>query len=195
MKNFLRSRDPESKGAALMIVLAFVVFLTGLALTYFYRTTTDKQVLQSSDNDTTADLLARSGLDTVVNDFKQEIINNEIPSAHNTPTATVAPTATATATATATGTPGCKSVVSAQIVSSGNYYRVGDILDPLLGTLCGLADNYGFRLQVTSVDSSGRVTAVTIVAGGIGYSAPPSNPVRFGGSASGSGFTANCTFQ
>ncbi len=76
MKNFLRSRDGASKGAALMIVLAFVVLLTGLALAYFSRTTTDRQLAQSSYNDTSVDLLARSALDIVVNDFKQDIINN-----------------------------------------------------------------------------------------------------------------------
>src|SRR5438034_2647343 len=77
MKNFLRSRDGASKGAALMIVLALVVLLTGLSLAYFSRTTTDRQLAQSSYNDTSADLLARSALDIVVGDFKQEIINNQ----------------------------------------------------------------------------------------------------------------------
>jgi hypothetical protein len=61
-----------SKGAALLIVLAFVVLLTGLAVAYFSRTTTDRQLAQSSFNDTTADLLARSALDIVVGDLKQE---------------------------------------------------------------------------------------------------------------------------
>jgi hypothetical protein len=81
MKNFLRSRDAASKGAALMIVLAFVVLLTGLALAYFSRTTTDRQLAQSSYNDTSADLLARSALDIAVSDFKQWLV------AHPTPTA------------------------------------------------------------------------------------------------------------
>jgi hypothetical protein len=76
MKAFLRSRDGASKGAALMIVLALVVLLTGLALAYFSRAGTDRQSAQSSYNDTSADLLARSALDIVVNDFKQDIINN-----------------------------------------------------------------------------------------------------------------------
>jgi hypothetical protein len=76
MKTLLRSRDAASKGAALMIVLAFVVLLTGLSLAYFSRTGTDRQLAQSSFNDTTADLLARSALDIVVSDFKQEIVNN-----------------------------------------------------------------------------------------------------------------------
>jgi hypothetical protein len=76
MKTFLRSRDGASQGAALMIVLALVVLLTGLALAYFSRAGTDRQLAQSSYNDTSADLLARSALDIVVNDFKQEIISN-----------------------------------------------------------------------------------------------------------------------
>jgi type II secretory pathway pseudopilin PulG len=76
MKSFLHSRDDASKGAALMIVLALVVLLTGLALAYFSRTTSDRQLAQSSYNDTSADLFARSALDIVVGDFKQEIINN-----------------------------------------------------------------------------------------------------------------------
>ncbi len=75
MKNFFRSRNGASKGAALMIVLAFVVLLTGLSLAYMSRTTTDRQLAQSSYNDTSADLLGRTALDTVVNDFKQEIVN------------------------------------------------------------------------------------------------------------------------
>ncbi|MGI8955847.1 MAG: putative Ig domain-containing protein [Chthoniobacterales bacterium] len=76
MKTFLHSRDGALKGAALIIVLAFVVLLTVLVVVYFSRTTTDRQLAQSSFNDTAADLLARSGLDITVSDLKQEIINN-----------------------------------------------------------------------------------------------------------------------
>lgn len=68
-----------------MIVLALVVLLTGLALAYFSRTTTDRQLAQSSHNDTSADLLARSALDIVVSDFKQELLdpNNATVTAAN----------------------------------------------------------------------------------------------------------------
>jgi hypothetical protein len=76
MKNFLRSRDGASKGAALMIVLAFVVLLTGVSLAYLSRTTSDRQLAQASSRDSNVDLLARSALDIVVSDFKQEIIND-----------------------------------------------------------------------------------------------------------------------
>src|SRR6266446_5672253 len=75
MKTLFRSRGRLSKGAALMIVLAFVVLLTGLALAYFSRTTTDRQLAQSSFNDTSVDLLARSALDVVIGSLKQEILN------------------------------------------------------------------------------------------------------------------------
>jgi hypothetical protein len=83
MKNFLNSRDGASKGAALLIVLAMVVLLTGICLAYFSRTTTERQLAQSSYNDTSADLLARSALDIVVSDFKQEILNGQPVSATN----------------------------------------------------------------------------------------------------------------
>src|SRR6266567_7689727 len=64
-----------NKAAALIIVLAFVVLLTGLSLAYFTRTTTDRQLAHSSYNDTSADLPARSALDIVVGDFKQELLD------------------------------------------------------------------------------------------------------------------------
>jgi Tfp pilus assembly protein PilX len=83
MKNFLRSRDGASKGAALMIVLAFVVLLIGLTLAYFSRATTDRRLAQRSYNDTSSDLLARSALDIIVRDFKRGIIDNPTVSAAN----------------------------------------------------------------------------------------------------------------
>ena len=77
MKTFTHPQVGASKGAALIIVLAFVVLLTAFCLTYFSRTTADRQLAQSSSNDTTADLLARSALDITVSDLKQEIANNQ----------------------------------------------------------------------------------------------------------------------
>ena len=83
MKDFIRSRDAASKGAALMIVLAFVVLVTGLALAYFSRTTTDRQLAQSSYTDTSSDLLTRSALDIITSDLKGDLINNPTVSAAN----------------------------------------------------------------------------------------------------------------
>src|SRR5436309_6681698 len=66
----------SNKAAALIIVLAFVVLLTGLSVAYLSRATTDRQLAHTSFHDTDADLLARSALDIVVGDFKQEIADN-----------------------------------------------------------------------------------------------------------------------
>jgi hypothetical protein len=76
MKKFFRSPSGASKGAALIIVLAFVVLVTSLAVAYFSRATTDRQLAQSSFNDASSDLLARSALDITVSDLKQEIVND-----------------------------------------------------------------------------------------------------------------------
>jgi putative Ig domain-containing protein len=77
MKKPLHSRDSASKGAALIIVLGLVVIATALGLAYFTRATTDRQLAQSSYNDTSADLLARTAFDITVSDLKQEIVTNQ----------------------------------------------------------------------------------------------------------------------
>ena len=80
----LPSADQASnKGAALIIVLAFVVLLSGLVVAYLTRAGTDRQLAKSSFQDTKSDLLARSALDIVVADFKQEIADGAIVTATN----------------------------------------------------------------------------------------------------------------
>src|ERR1043166_1163085 len=76
----------SNRGAALIIVLAFVVLLTGLGVAYFSRTTPDRQISMASFNNTAADVLARSALDIVVSDVKKEVttdINNGPPTSAN----------------------------------------------------------------------------------------------------------------
>jgi Tfp pilus assembly protein PilV len=68
-------RQHRRSGVALIIVLAFVVLLLVLALAYFTRTVTDRQVAQSSFRQTNADQLALSAADVIVADLKQEIVN------------------------------------------------------------------------------------------------------------------------
>ena len=68
-------KQPQNKGAALVLVLACVVLLSGLVVAYLSRTSTDRRLAKSSFEDTSADLLARSALDIVVGDFKQEIVD------------------------------------------------------------------------------------------------------------------------
>ncbi|MEI8309440.1 MAG: hypothetical protein WCH98_01660 [Verrucomicrobiota bacterium] len=60
-------------GAALVIILAFLVLLTVLVLAFFSRTLTERQVSNSSAAQIKADLLAHSAADMIVADLKQEI--------------------------------------------------------------------------------------------------------------------------
>lgn len=68
------ARTPEN-AIALLIVLAFLVLLAGITVAYLSRTGTDRQIAHSSFNDAKSEQLARSALDIVVADFKQEISN------------------------------------------------------------------------------------------------------------------------
>src|SRR6266568_1757863 len=65
----------RERGAALIIVLAFAVLLTGLVLAYFSRTTSDRQVAHSSFNQSKVDQVAASAMDNIIGDLRQEIAN------------------------------------------------------------------------------------------------------------------------
>src|SRR6266567_4923330 len=65
----------RERGAALIIVLAFAVLLTGLVVAYFSRATSDRPVAHSSFNQSKVDQLAQSAMDNIIGDFRQEIIN------------------------------------------------------------------------------------------------------------------------
>ncbi|MBA3542882.1 MAG: hypothetical protein H0T83_00325, partial [Chthoniobacterales bacterium] len=69
----MKLRRFHQSAAALIIVLAFVVLLTGLAVAFFSRAGTDRQVSLNSAGQTQAELLARGALAVTVGDLKQEI--------------------------------------------------------------------------------------------------------------------------
>src|SRR5581483_3180928 len=70
---YLRNKAGKN-GAALVIVLAFVVLLTALVVAFFSRAVTERQVSNSSAAGAKADMLARSAADLVIADLKQEIV-------------------------------------------------------------------------------------------------------------------------
>jgi len=61
------------RGAALVIVLAFVVLLTFLVVAYLSRTTSDRQVTQVSFNQTKVDQVATSAMELIIGGLRQEI--------------------------------------------------------------------------------------------------------------------------
>jgi hypothetical protein len=73
----------EETGVALVIVLAFVVLLTGIVVAYLSRSSTQRQVSHTNFSDTKADELARGALDVIVGDLKQEIFDGSNASTIN----------------------------------------------------------------------------------------------------------------
>jgi len=95
--NWLHKAVPSRKrGAALIIVLAFVVLLTGLGVAYLSRTTSDRQVANSSFNQSNADQLAQSAMDNIIGDLRQEVLNGSgSPSPTASPVTLFVPTSNA----------------------------------------------------------------------------------------------------
>lgn len=74
-----RSRD-NRRGVALVIILAFLVLLVGVVLAFFARAMSERQVSNSSANQTKAEILAQGALDQILGDLKQEIADGSTES-------------------------------------------------------------------------------------------------------------------
>src|SRR5437899_3787865 len=86
----------RENAAALIIVLAFVVLLTGLGVAYLSRTTSDRQVAHSSFSQSNVDQLAQSAMDNIIGDLRQEITNGSgSPSPTASPVSLFVPTSNA----------------------------------------------------------------------------------------------------
>ena len=98
------SARTRENAVALLIVLAFLVLLAGITVAYLSRTSTDRQVAHGSFNDARSDQLARSALDVIVGDLKQEIVNGSTSSTVNN-TTIYTPTSAANMVLQTSGTP------------------------------------------------------------------------------------------
>src|SRR5262245_2363657 len=96
MGRFRTAHPPRERAAALLIVLAMVVLLTGLSVAYLSRTTSDRQVSQSSFHQSKVDALAQSAMDLIIGDLRMEIANGSSPTPTASPTVSPFPTPTAT---------------------------------------------------------------------------------------------------
>jgi hypothetical protein len=78
-----KQSSAREQAAALIIVLALVVLLTGLAVAYLSRTTSDRQVAHSSFNQSNVDQLAQSAMDNIIGDLRKEITDGSGPTTIN----------------------------------------------------------------------------------------------------------------
>src|SRR5437763_6405266 len=96
MDSLHKAISSRERAAALIIVLALVVLVTGLVVAYFSRATSDRPVAQSSFNQAKVDQLAQSGMDNIIGDLRKEILNGSgSPSPTASPVALFVPTSNA----------------------------------------------------------------------------------------------------
>jgi Tfp pilus assembly protein PilX len=84
MRKHFPSASHSQHGAALIIVLAFVVLLTVMVLAFFSQTRSYQNLANSSFNDFKSATLGQSALQVVIGDLQQEIINGSTPSTSGT---------------------------------------------------------------------------------------------------------------
>src|SRR5437762_2402418 len=145
MERLQKDSSYRNRGAALLIVLAFVVLLTGMSVAYLSRTTSDRQVAHGSFNQTKADQLVASAMDNIIGDLRKEIANGS------------------TATTMADGTKVYTPTTAANMVPqrSGNAAGVPNLirrsvrLDSLLGTP-GMPSRASAVNSTTDVSAGGR---------------------------------------
>jgi len=68
-----RGLSPSRRGAALIIILAFIVLLTVLVVAYFSFSALQRQISQSVANQAAVKIFAQGAANTIVSDLKQEI--------------------------------------------------------------------------------------------------------------------------
>src|SRR5438445_9695091 len=95
MNSLSKAEFSRERGAALIIVLAFVVLLTGVSVAYLSRTTSDRQVAHGSFNQTKADQLVASAMDNIIGDLRKEIANGSTAITQADGTTVYTPTAAA----------------------------------------------------------------------------------------------------
>src|SRR5437763_1418163 len=107
-----KAKSHPQFGAALIIVLAFVVLLTAVTIVYFSQTTADRQTAHTSFNQSNADQIASSGVAMILGDLRQEIINGSAspaptfaPSPAGTPYYSYAPSSASNMVPKRSGTP------------------------------------------------------------------------------------------
>jgi len=74
----------NSKGVALVIILAFIVLLTVLVMAYFSYAALQRQISQASANHVAVEIFAQGAVNTIVSDLKQEIVTGSTNLSTNT---------------------------------------------------------------------------------------------------------------
>ena len=143
-------------GAALVIVLAFVVLLTGLVLAFFANSLSNRKVAGSSASQTKVELFAQGAADTIISDLKQEIAAGSTANTITTGNVTttiytpLAPTNAVPALVGSTGTNGLENLVK-RSASGKAFYPAGGNYTAGPSRAASGADN-----STTNISQNGR---------------------------------------
>lgn len=103
---FIARCQRRNDGAALVLVLALVVLVTGLVVAYLSRTTSDRSAAHGSFHETKVDQLAQSAVENIIGNLRQEILNGSgSPSPTASPVALFVPTSNTNIVARVSPTP------------------------------------------------------------------------------------------
>ena len=133
MDSLVKRLCAEQRGAALIIVLAFVVLFAGVGVAYLSRTTSDRQVAHSSFKQSDVDQLVQSAVDNIIGDLRQEIANGSTAVSEDDGTTLYIPTTAANMapqrSGNAAGAPNLirRSVVNDLIPSPGRPSRASGV--------------------------------------------------------------------
>jgi hypothetical protein len=133
MRPLLKRFGSRQRGAALIIVLAFVVIFAGVGVAYLSRTTGDRQVAHSSFHQSNVDQLVQSAVDNIIGDLRQEITNGSTAVTQADGTTVYTPTAAANMvpqrSGNAAGAPNLvrRSIANDQIPSPGRPSRASQV--------------------------------------------------------------------
>src|SRR4030095_5383485 len=95
MDSLIKRLRSEQRGAALIIVLAFVVLFAGVGVAYLSRTIRYRQDAHSSFKQSDVDQLVQSAVENVIGDLRQEITNGSTAVTQADGTTLYTPTAAA----------------------------------------------------------------------------------------------------
>lgn len=188
MNRLPKAVSSRERAAALIIVLAFVVLLTGLALAYLSRTTSDRQVAHSSFNQSNVDQLAQSAMDNIIGDLRQEILNGSgSPSPTASPVTLFVPTSNANMVPMhkPTPTPGTTPAIP-------NLIRRSVRSEPLLWPDLGVGPAVGSRASAvnSTADASANGRSISLARWNSHYMVPKSNTTDAGSDPVTTGFGA-----
>lgn len=139
-RSFPRFQVQGRQGVALVLVLCFLLLLTGLVVAFLTRAMTQRQVADTNASGTKAELLAGTAMDNIADDLRQEVISKSTISGSGTTAIYVPLSATNAVPARQAFTPS----------SLANLIRISSRLDP--GTRAGSAASTAPSLNGRSVN-------------------------------------------